>query len=548
MRSLLKEELEKMVTLKLYEYTNSQNGSPVQQRIFEILDSASNTTESVSTALAQCMVYFIRSLNRKKVFRLNLTQEEKASTVWALQHAFPINRERREFSMLLHLAKMYRNGQVNDSTGTSIKDLLENELADIVQSEIVFWADMHRFAQRLSAGARAADKQSVTHTALLETALDAVKVYEYKLEQIQKIVPLLEPRCRKISYRHIVEDSAQTLCKKIERSHTSLSKMIDHSLREVMNSLQDPEWDPYNCKHVKFLKAILERWDGPGQTCYNRGAAYYSEILNAFADENIDLLDEKLADYNSYVRSLQYVNMPLSKCVSKKTTRMDGDPHGRGLFLQAEEQSPALPMDILVREAKTVEEAPRLSKTQIAFNFIASALLGLSSVFFMFVSSALAMDISDDTAVNLYGFSKWSWQDILAFLGWRALCLSAYGMCLYVAHKQIERWFVLLRKQNWQLAKTLMLASVIVASTVAGYLVAFYTPESITSPPAMATMYTIGAVFKISNLVDMVVRRSSHSTHAVFASTWPASVTAILIFLVMFFVPYIQSIPSTSVV
>ncbi|KAI5164971.1 hypothetical protein NEAUS04_2408, partial [Nematocida ausubeli] len=43
MRSLLKEELEKMVTLKLYEYTNSQNGSPVQQRIFEILDSASNT-------------------------------------------------------------------------------------------------------------------------------------------------------------------------------------------------------------------------------------------------------------------------------------------------------------------------------------------------------------------------------------------------------------------------------------------------------------------------------------------------------------------------
>ncbi|EHY65906.1 hypothetical protein NERG_00602, partial [Nematocida ausubeli] len=162
MRSLLKEELEKMVTLKLYEYTNSQNGSSVQQRIFEILDSASNTTESVSTALAQCMVYFIRSLNRKKVLRLNLTQEEKASTVWALQYAFPINRERREFSMLLHLAKMYRNGQVNDSTGTSIKDLLENELADIVQSEIVFWTDMHRFAQRLSAGARAADEQSVT--------------------------------------------------------------------------------------------------------------------------------------------------------------------------------------------------------------------------------------------------------------------------------------------------------------------------------------------------------------------------------------------------
>ncbi|KAI5157032.1 hypothetical protein NEPAR06_2353, partial [Nematocida parisii] len=150
-----------------------------------------------------------------------------------------------------------------------------------------------------------------------------------------------------------------------------------------------------------------------------------------------------------------------------------------------------------------------------------------------------------DTSVNFHGFTVWGWKDTLAFLGWRGLCLGIYTMCLYIAHKQIDRWFGLLGMDSIERIKLFFLVGVIIASTAAGYAVAVFAPGIMTSPSSIIVLYTMGAVLKISNLIDIVVRRTTYKTREVISSTWPTTVASILIFLAIFFIMHIKSITQT---
>ncbi|KAI5127702.1 hypothetical protein NEPAR04_1738 [Nematocida parisii] len=543
---LLRVELDKIVTTKIYKLEGDERVYVMQQRLFEILDSAKNTAEEVDMAVRQCVVYFIRSLSKKKILELKIPEGQKSSLVWVLNNAYPMDSTRKSYSMFLPLVKMYKNRVESDSMGRCVKDMIPDEFADLVLDELIFWANVHSYAQSLPPVERIVElKEDISCTKLLEVALDTVKVYEYKLAQIQRLVPMLIPRCKKISFHHIHEDSADTIAAKIEKSSLPLSQMIDRSIKRVLESLKNPEWDPYACKDVKFLKGILDRWNGPSKACYNLPLEYYREILTAYAAKDEHMIYSKLSEYSSYIRTLRYVSMPLSKCVSKKTAYMDGDLHGRDLFLQAYMRMPndmdPIPLELIPRGST----AKCLTKTQLVFNLITSTVLELSCVFFLFASSAMLLDVSGDTSVNFHGFTVWGWKDTLAFLGWRGLCLGIYTMCLYIAHKQIDRWFGLLGMDSIERIKLFFLVGVIIASTAAGYAVAVFASGIMTSPSSIIVLYTMGAVLKISNLIDIVVRRTTYKTREVISSTWPTTVASILIFLAIFFIMHIKSITQT---
>ncbi|KAI5167650.1 hypothetical protein NEIRO03_2434 [Nematocida sp. AWRm78] len=540
---LLRVELDKIVTTKIYKLEGDERVYVMQQRLFEILDSANNTTEEVDMAVRQCVVYFIRSLSKKKILEMKIPEGQKSSLVWVLNNAYPMDSTRKSYSMFLPLVKMYKNRVESDSMGRCVKDMIPDEFADLVLDELIFWADMHSYAQSLPPVERIVElKEDISCTKLLEVALDTVKVYEYKLAQIQRLVPMLIPRCKKISFHHIHEDSTDTIAAKIEKSSLPLSQIIDRSIKRVLENLKNPEWDPYACKDVKFLKGILDRWNGPSKACYNLPLEYYREILTAYAARDEHMIYSKLSEYSSYIRTVRYVSMPLSKCVSKKTAYMDGDLHGRDLFLQADMHMPIdmdpIPLELIPRAST----AKYLTKTQLVFNLITSTVLELSCVFFLFASSAMLLDVSGDTSVNFHGFTVWGWKDTLAFLGWRGLCLGIYAMCLYVAHKQIDRWFGLLGMNSIERIKLFFLVGVVIASTAAGYAVAVFAPGIMTNPSSIIVLYTIGAVLKISNLIDIIVRRTTYKTREVISSTWPTTVASILIFLAIFFIMHIKSI------
>lgn len=547
--STLREQLDHVVTVKLYERGPKDRENPTVERIFEILRRSEKTPEQTVQAVQQAVVYFIGSLNIKKLAQFNVSVKDLESLMWAVAHAFPVDFTSDRYLMFLPLVSMFKSNIKTDSTGANIQDKLIDEFADIIIDEITTWATIHRYASELS---KTPDlffsKDCTKHIGLLELSLDIAKVYAYKTMQIENLVPILERRCKKIAFKYIEEDSTRTLCAKIEKSKVSLSKMIDLAILRIEKNLEDDAWDPYTSKDVHFLKGVLARWRGYDAVCYNLGPEHYFEILDAYRKNNTELVNEKITQHNSYRRTLKYVHMPLSECTSQERIYRDGDPHGRQLFTQLEQLNQAHQQWDPIDPVQNLESAAYISRFQIVFNLFASAMLGLCSIFFMFASSIFTLDTFPNITVHLHEFAKWSVQDTLIVLGWKLLCFTTFIMYLYVLHKQIERWYGILGKKAPSVVKTLFLLLTATASLVCGYFVCFFIPDVSTSASAIIVLDTVATIFKVLNLIDMIDRISMLSTKEVVVSMWPSITACILTVFIVFFMKSAKNIAECIVV
>ncbi|KAI5189837.1 hypothetical protein NEMIN01_0700 [Nematocida minor] len=549
-----KDALEKLVTFEVYQRKSSQARSDTMSEVLRILKSCDDSQKKIKEAIQHSTAVFMDSVAADSINEMNISLEDKKALRWAFKNAFPVDMESHTHSLFASLVKMYKSSYTNDSMGNDIEEKVVNDFIDLVISEISFWMDIRRYAldlEKETPFGKSLDKKSKGYLSLLELALDTSKVYAYKLEEIKDMEPLLEKKCQKISYNYIVGCDIKTLCEKIESSKLLLSRMIDRSIQQIKSDVElKPEWDPYFSEDVQFLKGIYAKWNGYAAVCYNFGSDYYLNILDAYKERNSKLIWQMVTEYNSYARSLEYVHMPLSECTSERLIFAQGDPHARYLFSKIELNSDSEDEHILeciVAESQ-LEDKENLTKTQIALNLLVSTVLGISAMFFMFASSIIGMDVFTDSCVNLNGFRAWDLTSIFIFLGWRSLCVFVFAMCMYIVYKQIKRWLRIIGVSLSRTAMSVVLIFLSVSSIVTGYLVCFYSPDILSWPETAITLYTMAAVFKVANLIDIIVRKSTSNTKETIRSTWPSSVAVILIFLIVFFMNHVKSITTPTVV
>ncbi|KAH9385774.1 uncharacterized protein NEMAJ01_0670 [Nematocida major] len=546
----LKQEINNMIANNMFRKSTRKGAKSTEEKILRIMSSGGGTPASTISAIQQSLVYFFKMMARATPSEFSGSQQDREAYMWATRNAFPIDCRSKKYQMLGFLVNMHVSGKERDSTGERVDNKLIDEFCDIVQEELVFWMDTYKFCQMLDAPSeQALGAGPKEHRKLLETALDTTKVYAYKIQQIRNIIPFLELRCKKVSYRHILEDGTELIADKIKESEFPLSVLIDTAMKRVEKNLENEGWDPSMCSDVRFLKGISERWHGHNTFCYNLGPEYYMDILNAYKEKNTKEITWKIADYKEYVNGLQYVHMPLSECTSRSRIYAEGDPGARALFSQSEGFEPIKDTETVLASvsALEVESASYISRSQIVFNFITSTILGMTSLFFMFASAFLALDILPNTPGSLEGHARWNAVSILLFLGWRFLCSTTFFTCLYVIHKQIERFYGLLGRPAPALGKTIFLIAVVLVSVISGYLLCHFVPNLTEQQNTIVVLYVMGGLFKISNIIDIVVRRSVYKTKKVFSSTWPATVASVLIFLIIFFLKDVKNTLSEPV-